>query len=138
MKIAELLNSLKNTLNSGQQPSMTDSLASELENKPNIEPQQAETQDKTDKTTMVAPLQQKLELLKKAVDVDSYYGNNNKENKLTSPVQITLNIPNGSSDSNINLTINGQQVDELNQIKKIAGIPTATIFDAGDEEPLES
>jgi hypothetical protein len=32
-----------------------------------------ETEDMTDKKTMVAPLQQKLELLKKAVDVSSYY-----------------------------------------------------------------
>lgn len=35
-----------------------------------IEP---ETEDLTDKKTMVAPLQQKLELLKKAVDVSSFY-----------------------------------------------------------------
>ncbi len=32
-----------------------------------------ELDDNTDKKTMVAPLQQKLELLKKAVDVSSYY-----------------------------------------------------------------
>lgn len=32
-----------------------------------------ETEDMTDKKTMVAPLQQKLELLKKAVDVSSYF-----------------------------------------------------------------
>lgn len=32
-----------------------------------------ETDDLTDKKTMVAPLQQKLELLKKAVDVSSFY-----------------------------------------------------------------
>lgn len=32
-----------------------------------------ETDDHTDTSTMVAPLQQKLELLKKAVDVSSYY-----------------------------------------------------------------
>jgi hypothetical protein len=32
-----------------------------------------ETDDHTDTSTMVAPLQQKLELLKKAVDVSSYF-----------------------------------------------------------------
>lgn len=32
-----------------------------------------ELDDQSDTSTMVAPLQQKLELLKKAVDVDSYY-----------------------------------------------------------------
>lgn len=36
-------------------------------------PAHAELDDNTDQTTMVAPLQQKLELLKKAVDVSSYF-----------------------------------------------------------------
>lgn len=36
-------------------------------------PVEPETEDLTDKKTMVAPLQQKLELLKKAVDVSSFY-----------------------------------------------------------------
>lgn len=36
-------------------------------------PVDAELEDQTDTKTMVAPLQQKLELLKKAVDVSSYY-----------------------------------------------------------------
>lgn len=56
---------------------------------------------------MVAPLQQKLELLKRAVGVDNMYDSD-------------------------------QQEDELDQILKIAGVPTATIFDAGDDEPLDS
>jgi hypothetical protein len=33
---------------------------------------------------------------------------------------------------------NVDQDDELDQILKIAGVPTATIFDAGDDEPLDS
>jgi hypothetical protein len=56
---------------------------------------------------MVAPLQQKLELLKRAVGVENMY-----------------------DDMSYN--------DDLNHILKIAGVPTATIFDAGDDEPLDS
>jgi len=29
-------------------------------------------------------------------------------------------------------------MDELDKIKRIAGIPAASIFDAGDDEPLDS
>lgn len=38
-----------------------------------LTPAEPNLDDTSEKTTMVAPLQQKLELLKKAVDVDSYY-----------------------------------------------------------------
>lgn len=38
-----------------------------------LTPVEPELNDNTDTTTMVAPLQQKLELLKKAVDVSSYF-----------------------------------------------------------------
>jgi len=55
---------------------------------------------------MVAPLQQKLELLKRAVGVENIY--------------------------------DIHEEDELDHILKIAGVPTATIFDAGDDEPLDS
>lgn len=128
MKIAELL---KNFMVDNK------NYQDHIVNRPNLEIQTPETEDKTDTKTMVAPLQQKLELLKKAVDVDSYYDDGQENKKLTSPIQITLNIPNGESDTNINLTLNGTEVDELDEIKRIAGIPTATIFDAGDEEPLD-
>jgi hypothetical protein len=50
------------------------------DSEPKVQPNRAvlvqvepETEDLTDTKTMVAPLQQKLELLKKAVDVSSYY-----------------------------------------------------------------
>ncbi len=59
--------------------SMIGALAGEQEAAP-IQPNRAvmtqvepELDDTSEKTTMIAPLQQKLELLKKAVDVDSYY-----------------------------------------------------------------
>ncbi len=79
----------------------------EILNRPDMHEVEAETEDRTDTNTMVAPLQQKLELLKRAVGVDNMYD------------QV-------------------DQQDELEQILKIAGVPTATIFDAGDDEPLDS
>jgi hypothetical protein len=79
----------------------------EILNRPDVHEVEAETEDRTDTNTMVAPLQQKLELLKRAVGVDNMYD------------QV-------------------DQQDELDEILKIAGVPTATIFDAGDDEPLDS
>jgi len=79
----------------------------EILNRPDVHEVQADTEDRTDTNTMVAPLQQKLELLKRAVGVENMY--------------------NAVDDA-----------DELDQILKIAGVPTATIFDAGDDEPLDS
>lgn len=69
-----------------------------------------ELTDKADTKTMVGPLQQKLELLKKAVDVDSYFDENNpgydpgpEEGKKTP--------------------------DEIAEIKRLAGV----MFNAGDD-----
>jgi hypothetical protein len=79
----------------------------EILNRPDVHEVEAETEDRTDTNTMVAPLQQKLELLKRAVGVENMYDNVDQD-------------------------------DDLDQILKIAGVPTATIFDAGDDEPLDS
>jgi len=79
----------------------------EILNRPDVHEIEADTEDRTDTNSMVAPLQQKLELLKRAVGVDNMYDG-------------------------------VDQQDDLDQILKIAGVPTATIFDAGDDEPLDS
>lgn len=76
-----------------------------IQNRPDEHEVEADHEDHTDKSKMIAPLQQKLELLKRAVGVDNVYDN---------------------------------EADELDQILKIAGVPTASIFDAGDDEPLDS
>lgn len=103
-------------------------------------PVQPELDDKTDQTSQfVAPLQQKLELLKKAVDVDSFYDDEQStETQNTQPVNLTLNVPPGQSNTKIELTVNGNEIDELDQIKQLAGTPVAAVFDAGDDEPLDS
>lgn len=66
--------------------------------------------------TMVPPLQQKMELLKRAVDID--------------------NVFDGTS---IDKNANGQDEykQELGSITKNAGIPTAAIMALSDDEPLD-
>jgi hypothetical protein len=66
--------------------------------------QPAAEQPQTAQTTFVPPLQTKIELLKKAVDVDSIYD---------------------------------QGGDELEQMKKRAGINPVALDAAADDEPLE-
>lgn len=80
-------------------------------------PQDLEEKDKqAPLETMVPPLQQKMELLKRAVDID--------------------NVFDGTS---IDKTTNGQEdyKQEINSITKNAGIPTAAIMALTDEEPLD-
>ncbi len=69
-----------------------------------------ELDDNTDKATMVAPLQQKLELLKKAVDVSSYYDANNP------------GYDPGPDEGN-------KTPDEVADLKRLAGV----MFNAGDD-----
>lgn len=65
--------------------------------------------------TMVPPLQQKMELLKRAVDID--------------------NVFDGTS---VDKTTNGQQYkSDIAQLQKNAGVPTAAIMALTDEEPLD-
>ena len=64
---------------------------------------------------MVPPLQQKMELLKRAVDID--------------------NVFDGTS---VDKTTNGQDYkSEIASIQKNAGVPTAAIMALTDEEPLD-
>lgn len=107
MKISDLIGELVDIF--GQPKSSEEPIIGginiKIENRPDVHEVEADTEDRTDTNTMVAPLQQKLELLKRAVGVDNMYD---------------------------------EQTDELDEILKIAGVPTATIFDAGDDEPLDS
>lgn len=109
MRISELIRDFVNILdyNTRSEKPEIGGIDIEIENRPDMHEVEADTEDHTDTTTMVAPLQQKLELLKRAVGVDNMYDTVDQE-------------------------------DELGQILKIAGVPTATIFDAGDDEPLDS
>ena len=75
---------------------------------------------KTDDSVFLPPLQQKQELLKRAVEVDNIYGD-----KLADQTH---------SDSDLNLD-NTKEDDDLNAIKRNAGI--AGIMGLSDDEPLD-
>ncbi len=78
-----------------------------------LHPVEPELDDKSDTLTMVAPLQQKLELLKKAVDVDSYFDANNP------------GYDPGPNDGD-------KTQEELIQIKRLAGV----MHNAGDDNDV--
>ena len=81
-------------------------------------PVQPELDDKTENVGIfVSPLQAKLELLKKAVNVDSIYDETGEDSDLT-----------GHGDDN---------EDELDQIKKLSGISAVVVDEAGSDEPLD-
>lgn len=109
MRIADLIGELVDIFGQPKQAEqpIIGGINIEIQNRPDVHEVEPDTEDRTDTNTMVAPLQQKLELLKRAVGVDNMYN-----------------------------TVDEQ--DELDDILKIAGVPTATIFDAGDDEPLDS
>ena len=100
---------------------------SKIEHPENTSPNQAElTQvevdrpgDQEESPTMIPPLQQKLELLKKSVGVDSAFDHD--------PDSSTAEPETTVAD------------DELNRIKQIAGIglPTAVVHIAGEDSDIE-
>lgn len=109
MKITDLIGELVDIFGEpkqSQEPTIAGT-GMEIQNRPDVHAVEPDTADNTDQSKMIAPLQQKLELLKRAVGVDNFYDND-------------------------------ESGDELNQILKIAGVPTASVFDAGDDEPLDS
>ena len=108
MKITDLIGDIVDLFGQPKQVEEPDfGSTGEIQNRPDVHDVEADHEDHTETNTMVAPLQQKLEPLKRAVGVDNIYDAD-------------------------------QKVDELDQILKIAGVPTASVFDAGDDEPLDS
>jgi len=73
--------------------------------------------DHTESGTFVPPLQAKIELLKKAVNVDSIYDQQGPDEDLTG---------HGSDNE-----------DELSRIKHMAGIHPVVADEAGSDEPLD-
>ena len=69
------------------------------------------------------PLQQKQELLKKAVGVDNVYDDG------TATEQAEMEESNDCEQD---------RADIVDHIKKLSGIPTAAIFGLSDDEPLDS
>jgi hypothetical protein len=78
-----------------------------------------EYDDKTEKTgVLVPPLQAKIELLKKAVNVDSIYDKTGEDSDMT-----------GYGADN--------EDDELDQIRKLSGINPVVTDEAASDEPLD-
>lgn len=77
-----------------------------------------------DPDVFLPPLQQKQELLKKAVGVDNVYDDG------TATEQAEAEECDEESDD--------QQEDIVNRIKQLSGIPTAAVMGLSDDEPLES
>ena len=75
-----------------------------------LEPIEVDNTDNTEVTTMVPPLQQKIELLKKSVGVDSHYDDEG---------------------------CGCEEPDELEIIKQHAGLRPVAIQIASDDEPLD-
>jgi hypothetical protein len=118
MRASEILRKLADVIDSaegGQESTM-----GQAPETPNHAELTAVTVDHTDQTekggTFVPPLQAKIELLKKSVDVDSIYDETGPDEDLT-----------GHGADN--------EDDEISQMKKMAGIAAKT--ELADDEPLE-
>lgn len=77
-----------------------------------LEPVDVDNTDNTEPTTMVPPLQQKIELLKKATGVESHYDDSEEDCGCNEP-------------------------DELDIIKQRAGVPVVAVSEMADDEPFE-
>lgn len=76
-----------------------------------------------DPDVFLPPLQQKQELLKKAVGVDNVYDDGTATEQAEAEEQEPCDQ---------------EQEDIVNRIKQLSGIPTAAVMGLSDDEPLES
>lgn len=113
MNIAEILRKLADVVdqNSGNERPTNSVPHAELE------PVEADNTDHTETTTFIAPLQAKLELLKKATGVDSHYDDQEGCDCGCDPCECGP--------------------DELEVIKQNAGIPVVAVAEMADDEPTE-
>ena len=72
MKASEILRKLADVIDSQE----TAAVNAGNHNRSTLEPVELDTQDHTEQTVMITPLQQKQELLKKAAGVESFYDDN--------------------------------------------------------------
>lgn len=97
---------------------LDDVAGQEAEQSVELSPVEPEYKDNTEQGgVFVAPLQAKLELLKKAVDVDSIYDQGGQDNDLTG---------HGADNE-----------DDLDQLKKLSGINIVVADEAASDEPLD-
>jgi hypothetical protein len=108
MKASEILRKLADVIDSQE----TAAVNAGNHNRSTLEPVELDTQDHTEQTIMITPLQQKQELLKKAAGVESFY-DDNCEQCGSDPCEC--------------------EQDPLNVLKQNAGLPVI-IQDIGGEE----
>lgn len=123
MRASEILRGLADLIAAAEQGSGADDQMGQTSDTPNhaeLTAVSVDHQDQTDKGgTFVPPLQAKLELLKKSVNVDNVYDQSGPDEELT-----------GHGDDN---------EDEISQMRKLSGLsgnPT-TRSEAADDEPLD-
>jgi hypothetical protein len=119
MKASEILRKLADVID-GQDSGPTQSVADQVPHQDQSAQLHAVEVDNTDNTeagTFVPPLQAKLELLKKAVNVDSIYDQGGEDGDLT-----------GQGADN---------EDPLDTMKKLSGINIVATAEAADDEPFE-
>lgn len=127
MRASEILRKLADVIDSAEGGGMSNSQQAIQSVAPQTVPPQAQraelvavavpNDDNTEAGTFVPPLQAKIELLKKAVDVDSIYDQGGPDEQMT-----------GQGDDN---------EDELSQMKKRAGIHPVVADEAASDEPLD-
>lgn len=134
MKIADILRTLANNLDHAQGGApdpriqnpgqMIDVAVVDAEQQANPNGTTASGNEKDPKGLFMPPLQQKQELLKKAVGVENVYDDGNPEHQHEE--EISQEIEGQSSD------------DSIERIKQLSGIPVVAIAGLSDDEPLES
>lgn len=112
MKAAEILRKLADMIDTHSDDSSPENSVPHA----GLEPVEVDHTDNTETSTFVAPLQAKLELLKKATGVESHYDEQ-------------------GCDCGCDPCECGP--DELDVIKQNAGIPVVAVADLADDEPFE-
>jgi hypothetical protein len=115
MKVADLLRKLADVIAAAEGD---ESEASPMQtNKPELMQVDVPNDDESESGVFVPPLQAKLELLKKSVNVDNIYDQGGEDSDLT-----------GHGDDN---------EDELDRVKKLSGINITAQHEAADDEPFD-
>lgn len=126
MKLADILHSLADNLErietpAIQQPTAVVDKVEATDDKSCPNGVTASGNDKSPEDLFVPPLQQKQELLKKAVGVENVYDDGRP----------------GDEDTDSDADTSSPEEDLLQQIKRIAGIPTAAIQELSNDEVFD-
>lgn len=114
MRVAELLRKLADVIASAEGD---DTASNEQPNKAELVQVDVPNDDESEAGVFVPPLQAKLELLKKSVNVDNIYDQGGEDSDLTG---------HGADNE-----------DELDRVKKLSGINVVAQQEAADDEPFD-